>query len=310
MKKKSITLPLVLAGMLLLAVFIGACSNDRDNPDPEDDSSVNPTPDPEPKPDSEPIPVTVFTAIGDVPYDDDQKQGLDSLITLHNEKAKSSFVFHVGDIKKGVDPCDEQVYQDVSTQLKNFTVPTFIIPGDNEYNDCENPVSSLDLWRKYFLNFQENWNFEPKVYNQEVRPENLMWKQDQVLFIGLHIVGGLLHDEAEWEERLSQDAAWVQDHFSAQKDSVKAAVVFGHANMVEAGADKFSTFTDIFRQSAKEFNKPVLHIQGDGHFWFMSRPYDEHNILRLQIDGGKIPVEVKVNPNEENPFSFDKAFLN
>ena len=51
-----------------------------------------------------------FTVIGDVPYGDSQREGLINLIEKHNAQDASEFVVHVGDIKKGADPCNEDVF--------------------------------------------------------------------------------------------------------------------------------------------------------------------------------------------------------
>ena len=251
----------------------------------------------------------VFTVIGDVPYDEEERTGLIEMINTHNTKADSEFVVHVGDIKPGAVPCEESVYEDVSTILKEFETPTFIVLGDNEYNDCDDPVQGLSLWNQYFLHLNENWSFPYTVAYQEERLENFAWVTKKVLFIGVNIVGSSVHDEEEWEKRLTDDANWVKEQVEAHKNDIEALVVFGHANMIEAGPAKFSTFTDSFRATATNFNKPILYVQGDGHIWFQNRPYDEKNILRVQVDSGPKAVKVTVNPNLEQPFIFDREFL-
>ena len=260
------------------------------------------------------IPITeldsvIFTVIGDVPYNEEERTGLIKLIETHNAKANSEFVVHVGDIKPSVLPCDESIYEDVSTILKDFEAPTFIVLGDNEYNDCDDPDQGLALWNKYFLHLNENWSFQHTVEYQEERLENFAWVEKKVLFIGLNIVGSSVHDEEEWEQRLTDDANWVRDQVDAHKNDIEALVVFGHANMIEAGPAKFSTFTDSFRATATDFNKPILYVQGDGHIWFQNRPYDEKNILRVQVDSGPKAVKITVDPNLEQPFIFDREFL-
>lgn len=252
----------------------------------------------------------VFTVIGDVPYNSEQRDGLIDLIQAHNTKAISQFVVHVGDIKAGADPCEEAVYEDVSNILKEFSAPTFMLLGDNEYNDCTDPVAALALWNQYFLNFHENWTFDQDIAYQEDRTENFAWVQDKIMFVGLNLVGSSVHDQDEWDTRLTDNGNFLRDFVTTHRDSSKALVIFGHANMFELGPDKFKTFTDVMRIVAEGFEKPVLYMQGDGHFWFLNRPYEEMNILRVQIEGGATAVQVTVNPNLEQPFGFDRDFLN
>lgn len=251
----------------------------------------------------------IFSVIGDVPYNAEQRDGLISLIQTHNTKAKSEFVVHVGDIKPGADPCDEAVFQDVSGILKEFSAPTFMLLGDNEYNDCDDPISALQLWNQYFLNFHQNWTFDQTITYQDNRAENFAWTQDKVMFVGLNLVGSDVHNQDEWDTRLTDNGNFLRDFVSIHRDNSEALVIFGHANMVELGPDKFKPFTDVLRSVAEEFNKPMLYMQGDGHFWFMNRPYEEMNLLRVQIEGGANAVQVTVNPNMEQPFIFDRNFL-
>lgn len=253
---------------------------------------------------------TVFTVIGDVPYNEEQREGLATLIDTHNAKAKSEFVVHVGDIKPGADTCDEAIYKEVNEMLKEFETPTFIVLGDNEFNDCDNPEDALALWNTYFLGFNDNWAFPHIVAYQEERPENFAWVENSVLFLGLNLVGSSVHDQAEWNKRLADDADWLEKQFELQKDSIEVVVLFGHANMTEVGPEKFQIFTDRFRAAAKLLNKPILYMQGDGHFWFQNKPWPEQNILRVQIEGGASAVQVTVNPNAADPFVFDREFLN
>lgn len=65
------------------------------------------------------------------------------MISKHNAIKASQFVVHLGDIKPGAGACDETVYQDVQRILIEFKVPTFIVLGDNEYNDCKDPDQGL-----------------------------------------------------------------------------------------------------------------------------------------------------------------------
>ena len=255
------------------------------------------------------IPNVVFTAIGDVPYNTEQRDSIIKVIAAHNTKAKSDFAIHLGDIKPGAGACEEAVYKDVSNILKQFNTPTFVVLGDNEFNDCIDPEQGLAYWNTHFLKFNTNWTFAPKVSYQAERPENFSWVQNKVLFIGINIVGSTVHNTTEWETRLTDNANWVQQHLQAEKNNVNAAVVFGHANITEGDTTKFNTFTTVFRSSAAAFKKPVLYVQGDGHIWFTNKPWPEKNITRVQIEGGHRAVEVTVDPNKSNPFSYNRTFL-
>ncbi len=290
-KYKFYKTPFIIFSVCLLFT---ACSSSENNPKKAEIETINPV---------------TFTAIGDVPYSDILREGLIAMISKHNTIASSEFVVHVGDIKRGADPCDEAVYDDISGILKNFKVPTFMLLGDNEFNDCANPNQAFDYWKQYFLKFNENWTFDQKITYQRERTENFSWVKEKVLFIGLNIVGSRVHDQAEWTKRLTDNANFLTSQIETNKNDIEAVVVMAHANMVEAGAEKFKPFTEPFLAAAANFKKPVLYVQGDGHIWFTNKPWVEKNITRVQIDGGLKAVQITIDANKAAPFSFNRTFL-
>lgn len=254
-------------------------------------------------------PPVLFTVIGDVPYNEEQRSDLISFINERNAESKSEFLIHVGDIKAGKTPCDEDIYEDVSTILKEVSIPTFIILGDNEYNDCDNPIQGLKFWNQYFLHLNKNWEFEHQIAYQEERDENFSWSQNEVLFIGINLVGSQVHDAEEWEKRLLDNGKWTQQLLEAHKTDTKAAVIFAHANIVEGGPEKFETFTKRFRKASAAYGRPILFVHGDGHAWIQNRPWEEKNILRVQVDSGAEAVQVSINTALGDPFEFNRNFL-
>jgi hypothetical protein len=146
-----------------------------------------------------------FSVMGDVPRTEEEKTILTDQILHHNARSTAQFMIHVGDIKSGSDPCDEQVYKDVAAQLLMLDVPTFIVPGDNEWNDCQDPDKAWQFWEQYFLNFEQNWNIGWEVTHQQEQKENLAFVYHDVLFIGLNLVGGRIHDQEEWDEKICND---------------------------------------------------------------------------------------------------------
>ena len=88
--------------------------------------------------DPSPNSTVTFYAMGDVPYAPEEDQLLPKQIA--DLPTDGRFLIHVGDIKNGATPCDEAIYIKVASMLAKSKLPTFIIPGDNEWNDCENPT--------------------------------------------------------------------------------------------------------------------------------------------------------------------------
>lgn len=244
----------------------------------------------------------VFSAMGDIPYTPEEypllKQQLDEL------PRESEFVVHVGDIKPGKDPCIEATYQDVAAILAKSPCPLLIIPGDNEWNDCTNPDEAWPLWTKHFKRFEEKWKYDLRINRQEKRDENFAFVRSDVLFIGINIVGGRVHDANEWAQRHAENLEWTRANFEKYRHSIKSAVIFGHAFPLKVHDDYFKGLNTI----AVDFKKPILYLHGDGHRWIRNRPFDAQNILRIQVDQGGIapPIKITVTDDPTEPFVVDR----
>ena len=259
-------------------------------------------------------PVT-FSVIGDVPYNANDEFFLREHIRIHNNVSNASFMVHLGDIKAQQDPCSESAYLKIANILRELTIQTFVIVGDNEWNDCADPDEAWTFWTTHFARFDEQQWSNRNVLRQSERDENFAWTEEGVLFIGLNLVGGRVHDSNEWATRLNHNADWVEDHFSSAQESVYAAIVFGHAYPCDFGfahyvcpQTKHVTFFTRFREAVKEFGHPVLYLHGDGHSWIHDQPWPE-NITRVQVDIGSIfpPVQVSVSSELDPVFSFNRA---
>lgn len=299
MKKKFSSIVYFLAWLFVFS----SCNESKNNAPTSQEEKEN---EEEQQPENQPV---TFAVIGDVPYNEEQRNALIDFIDGHNSKNSSEFLVHVGDIKAGKTPCEESIYENVSSILKKSSVPTFIILGDNEYNDCDNPEKGLEFWNNYFFQLHKNWQFEYNIEYQKEREENFSWTENGVTFIGINLVGSKVHDEAEWNKRLSDNATWVKQQLDENKTESGAAIIFAHANIVEVGPEKFDVFTQSFRAAAASYDLPILFIHGDGHSWIQNRPWEEKNILRVQVDNGARAVQVTVDTSLTNPFVFDRDFM-
>ena len=147
--------------------------------------------------------------------------------------------------------------------LHESSIPTFVIPGDNEWNDCADPDAAWQLWKQYFTRFEQHWRHSFPVFRQLHREENFSFMRNEVLFIGLNLVGGRVHDAQEWELRHADDILWTRRNFSEFGDDSQAVVIFGHAQPRADHADYFAALVE----EATAFEKPILYLHGDGHIW-------------------------------------------
>ena len=243
----------------------------------------------------------VFSVIGDIPYSVAQAELFSEHIQAHNDVSNALFMVHLGDIMF-VKDCSESFYLKAANILHELTIQTFVIVGDNEWNDCADPDEAWMFWTTHISRFDEYQSSNRNVLRQSERDENFAWTEEAVLFIGLNLVGGRTHDSKEWETRLNHDADWVEDHFSSAQDSVYAAIVFGHARPTTPQQETFFT---RFREAVKEFGRPVLYIHGDGHTWIHDHPWPE-NITRVEVEAGA-PVQVTVSSELGPVFAFNRT---
>ncbi len=245
-----------------------------------------------------------FYVMGDVPYVPAEDVLLPRQIAELPQDAE--FVVHVGDIKGGAPPCEEAVYAKVSGMLSKATPPVFIIPGDNEWNDCidPDPAQAWQYWEQYFMRFDRRWQHDLPVFRQVEREENFSFVKNHVLFVGINIVGGLVHDATEWQQRHADCLNWVRRNMKQFEPDVTSMVIFGHAKPAAVHKD----FFDPFSQDAQQFGKPILHIHGDGHRWIHDRPFAARNVLRIQVDQGGIapPLKVTITDDPTEPFLLDR----
>lgn len=247
-----------------------------------------------------------FSVMGDVPRNEEEKIILNNQILSHNAESSAKFMIHVGDIKSGSDPCDEQSYTDVAAQLLKLNVPTFIVPGDNEWNDCQEPDKAWQFWVSTFLNFEQQWNIEWEVIHQPEQKENLVFLYHDVLFIGINLVGGRIHDQTQWDEKISNDLDWLK--FCLNNIESGAAVVFAQANPDE----KHTGFVNGFKALARNYSKQILFIHGDGHKWLYENPWLVPNMIRVQVDKGGIadPLQVTISRSKPKLFEFERDVFN
>ncbi|UCE03716.1 MAG: tandem-95 repeat protein, partial [Candidatus Latescibacterota bacterium] len=241
-------------------------------------------------------PIT-FTVMGDAPYGDDQIASFLQHLNDHNLYARSKFVVHVGDIFGGSEPCTEDRYERMVTWLTGLAVPTFIIPGDNEWVDCADPDEGWFFWEKHLMGLEQKFCGVPNVEHQPVRPENFVFVQSGVLFIGINLVAGAP------DETMVDAAAWVRDNLQLARAAVRSAVVFSQAGP----SGSRDMFFDPFLVDAAAFGKPILFIHGDGHNWEYEDPYGVPNVLRVQVPRATSPwVRVTATRDATQPFIVNK----
>jgi len=140
-----------------------------------------------------------FALIGDQPYNDFFEPATDSLIQYLAQETDIHWILHVGDIKGGNEPCNNELITRRIAQLQRSEKPLVYVPGDNEWTDCHRP-SNGNFNTQERLNFLRQQafsqpsslgktNFKVRQQSSHPYPEHLMWTQGSTLFVSLNIPG-------------------------------------------------------------------------------------------------------------------------
>jgi hypothetical protein len=122
-----------------------------------------------------------FGVLGDTPYTPGEVQRLDALIDDIN-RDRLDFVLHVGDI--GVNACSDAVLEARKQQFARIRHPFVLLPGDNEWLDCREPLVRLAAWRRYFCDVPIAVERQQGEYCEHMR-----WVMGGFLFVALNVQG-------------------------------------------------------------------------------------------------------------------------
>ena len=154
------------------------------------------------------VSLITFSVLGDTPYSTRDARKLKYQIT--NLSHSNEFAIHLGDIKTSRMPCSENWYQMVARILRQSPKPLFIIPGDNEWNDCFNPEEAWELWTRYFLHFDKQWPTNRRINRDSRHPENFAFVSNGVLLVGINLVGGKVLDPIQWALQDRDNIEWIE----------------------------------------------------------------------------------------------------
>ena len=113
-----------------------------------------------------------FSAMADIPYNEREAALLPRQIDELNPR--SAFAVHLGDITGLGGACDESIYSWMAGVLAEAAMPVFVLPGDNEWNDCEDPAAAWKLWMKHLLRFEDRWTHDLEVTRQLRYPQRII----------------------------------------------------------------------------------------------------------------------------------------
>ncbi|KAK1741496.1 hypothetical protein QTG54_007974 [Skeletonema marinoi] len=256
--------------------------------------------------------ITSFYVMADAPYTDNERY---NLMPMHIEELDDDvdFLVHLGDLSWAkVDKCREGAYDEASTIMKKSRIPTFILPGDNDINDCNSMTHGEEMWTKYFASFDKQYDHSLNVTRWGKLNESFSFIHKEVLYLGLNIIGGRPASNSEKSFRHSQHLERIRTIMNDQLDDFKVVVLLGHAEPTAFHSDFFggdSGFISIM----EEMGKPTIHFHGDWHAYYeREAEYGFDNYMRISLDGESSapPILVTIDTSKTNPVKFDRRSRN
>lgn len=248
-----------------------------------------------------------FYAMGDAPYG--QREFANLPIQLANlDSDAAEFAIHLGDMQDRRGQCRRYLYREFADMLDQSPLPTFILPGDNDYYDCNNWQNGWSFWKEHFVQYDQKWDTPFNVRYQAARKENFAFTYRRVLFIGIHTLHGRIKNQGVWNRIENDNVQWTRNQVKNFRNVIDAVVIFSHAY---TNKGQYPKLWEGLSSIGEDTKLPILFLQGDAHKWRQSTPFRAKNILRTIVDRGGIadPVLVTVNPGSADVFHFERRPL-
>ena len=279
-----------------------------------------------------------FALIGDVPYNEfDTTNSFPNMIAEIN-RAPMTFVVHDGDIKAGADPCSDESFQRCYNQFQTFTHPLIFLFGDNEWSDCprtnsHTPDERLLRLREIFCKGDQSLGQRTiHLERQSEGPafaayrENVRWRHGGIVFAGFNIPGSANNfGKPEFAERNKANLAWLRGSFGKAKAENARGIMLilqanphfelARTNKLRAG---FNEFLDVLESETVLFQRPVVLVHGDTHYFRIDKPLlgrrskrRIENFTRVETFGNPDVhwVRARVDARDPNVFSFEQRIV-
>jgi hypothetical protein len=295
--------------------------------------------------------------IGDVPYDDTEEAKLPALVADMNQ-APLAFSFFDGDIKGGGARCDDAVYESAGRFFDSFDAPLVYVPGDNEWTDCHrvsnggfDPIERLAHLRRTMFRTSASFGRRHLAFANGGHdyPENLRFRYGNVMFVGLNVPGSnnnkvtrmsldersartvndLRRANEEYEQRDTANRTFVRDSFEqARRDGALGLMLVIQADIMpetidpaersRREVDGYDSFLEALREEAARFERPVVLVHGDSHYFKVDKPLLVpgrkavlENFTRVETFGSPnvFWVRATVDPNDPNLFRFEPRLV-
>jgi hypothetical protein len=215
-----------------------------------------------------------FGVLGDAPYTEAEVERLDAVIDEINAHPLA-FVVHVGDIGSGAQACTDAWLLQRKAQFARIRHPFILIPGDNEWSDCRDPLRRLQRWREIFCE-------APREFCEHRR-----WETEGWVFVALNVPGhnnNVRH--VEHGPRMEVVLSFL-DEAAKLAEGKQGLVVLMQANpFFTVPRDGFASLRGRLEELGRRMPGRILVIHGDTHLYRDDEP--RPGLRRIEVWGSPI----------------------
>jgi hypothetical protein len=222
-----------------------------------------------------------FGVLGDVPYTAAEILRLDALIDDMNREPLE-FVIHVGDI--GGNACTDEILEARKQQFARIRHPFVLVPGDNEWVDCPNPLARLAAWRGYFCDVPLKVERQAGEYCEHMR-----WTAAGWLFATVNVQGtnNNVRNIPEHWKRMTAVLSWLEDSAAlAEKERLGLVVVMQGDPFIVLPRDGYTDLRDQLVRLGARLPGRLLLLHGDSHTYHDDEPLP--GVRRLEVWGSPV----------------------
>lgn len=269
--------------------------------------------------------------LGDTPYSDYERRELPRMLESMAAE-KLSLIAHVGDIKSSRARCDDALYLDRKALFANAPAPFVLVPGDNEWSDCNrtisgqhDPLERLQTLRRLFYAQDESLGKPPIELERQKGdyPEHSRFRLGPVLLVTLNVPGNNNNygprpgGSSEYRARNPKTLEWLRESFRvAKRAKLRGIVILMHGNphfehyaygLPHGG---YRNLLDQLRDETQRYSGNVLLVHGDTHRQRIDQPLTNRqgillsNFTRVETSGYPFLGWTQLTINTDNPWLF------
>jgi hypothetical protein len=182
--------------------------------------------------------------------------------------------------------------------------------------DCDNPNEALSFWNDYLINFErQHWD-APEWEISGGDQENFVFSHKRVVFAGINLVGGTVHDEDEFQSRNEANLGWIDDIYRDNRRRASTFILFAHGSPPGESFNKdfYDTLFESIRTQYTQMRFVIIHRNGINQMYGIEDKYmGIENLDVISVLGPiwpplQITVDTRKEPKDAITLNFDEWF--